>query len=81
MTLRRFQTLMFAMAITRPGESRVVVLRSDGGPLRPDATVVAPDGRAFSVMGFAVAGGRIVAIDALVDPERLDRLDLTVLDD
>jgi RNA polymerase sigma factor (sigma-70 family) len=43
--------------------------------------VVAPQGRPFSVMAFTVAGGRIVAIDALADPERLARLDLTVLDD
>jgi RNA polymerase sigma factor (sigma-70 family) len=42
--------------------------------------VVAPRGRPFSVMGFTVAGGRIVAIDALADPERLAQLDLTVLD-
>lgn len=43
--------------------------------------VVAPDGRLFSVMGFTVAGGRIVEIDALSDPQRLQRLDLAVLDD
>jgi hypothetical protein len=30
--------------------------------------------------GFTVRGGRIVAIDILADPERLARLDLTVLD-
>ena len=42
--------------------------------------VVAPHGRPFSVMGFTVAGGRIVAIDALADPERLAQLDLAVLD-
>ena len=42
--------------------------------------VVAPKGRPFSVMGFTVTGGRIVAIDALADPERLRALDLTVLD-
>jgi len=92
-----------------------VVLRSDGGALRPGASivvrgarevagravrfaglspflrpalvngaagvVVAPSGRPFSVMGFTVAGGRIVAIDALSDPERLERLDLTALAD
>jgi RNA polymerase sigma factor (sigma-70 family) len=91
-----------------------VVLRADGGTLRPSDTrvvrgaeqvarralmfaglspyvrpalvngvagvVVAPHGQAFSVMGFTVAGGRIVAIDALSDPERLRELDLTVLD-
>jgi RNA polymerase sigma-70 factor, ECF subfamily len=92
-----------------------VVLRSDGGTKRPDATVlvhgartvagramtfanlapyvrpalingaagvvVAPEGRVFSVLGFTVADGRIVAIDALVDPDRLAQLDLTVLED
>jgi RNA polymerase sigma-70 factor (ECF subfamily) len=91
-----------------------VVLRSDGGALRPSASilvrgarevagramtfaglspfvrpalvngaagvVVAPRGRPFAVMGFTVAGGRIVAIHALSDPERLERLDLTALD-
>jgi RNA polymerase sigma factor (sigma-70 family) len=41
--------------------------------------VVPPEG-VFSVMGFTVAGGRIVEIDALVDPERLKRLDLRMLD-
>jgi RNA polymerase sigma factor (sigma-70 family) len=91
-----------------------IVLRADGGTLRPGDTrvvrgaeqvarralmfanlspyvrpalvngvagvVVAPHGRPFSVMGFTVVGGRIVAIDALSDPERLRELDLTVLD-
>jgi RNA polymerase sigma factor (sigma-70 family) len=38
--------------------------------------VVAPRGRVFSVMAFTVAHGRIVQIDALVDPERLAQLDL-----
>jgi RNA polymerase sigma-70 factor (ECF subfamily) len=36
--------------------------------------VVAPRGRMVSVMAFTVADGRIVRIDALVDPERLARL-------
>ncbi len=38
--------------------------------------LVAPQGRPFSVMAFTVAGGRVVAIDALADPARLERLDL-----
>jgi RNA polymerase sigma factor (sigma-70 family) len=38
--------------------------------------VVAPRGRLFSVMGFTISGGRIIAIDALVDPERLAQLEL-----
>jgi RNA polymerase sigma-70 factor (ECF subfamily) len=37
--------------------------------------VVAPHGRLFCVMGFTVSGGRITTIDALVDPERLARLE------
>jgi RNA polymerase sigma-70 factor (ECF subfamily) len=91
-----------------------IVLRSDGGLLRPGHTtvlhgaeevagqaltfsrlspfvrpalvngaagvVVAPAGKPLSVMGFTVRNGKIVAIDALADPERLAQLDLTVLD-
>jgi RNA polymerase sigma-70 factor (ECF subfamily) len=33
--------------------------------------VVTVKGRPFAIMGFTVAGGRIVAIDALADPERV----------
>jgi RNA polymerase sigma-70 factor (ECF subfamily) len=92
-----------------------VVLRSDGGAVRPAASVVvhgaqavaerafsfaqlspyvrpalvngiagvvvAPRGRPFSVMAFTVRNGKIVEIDALADPERLQQLDLTVLGD
>ncbi len=92
-----------------------VVLRFDGGAVRPGASVVirgaaavaaqaltfarlspfvrpalvngaagvvvAPHGRPFSVIGFTVAHGKIVAIDALADPDRLRQLDLKVLDD
>jgi RNA polymerase sigma-70 factor (ECF subfamily) len=32
-------------------------------------------------MGFTVAGGKIVAIDVLADPERLAALDLAGVDD
>ncbi len=39
------------------------------------------DGRRFSVGGFTVRGGKIVEIDILADPERLRRVDLTILDD
>jgi RNA polymerase sigma factor (sigma-70 family) len=38
------------------------------------------DDRPFSVLGFTVTDGRIVEIDVLADPDRLRRLDLTVLD-
>jgi RNA polymerase sigma-70 factor (ECF subfamily) len=36
--------------------------------------LVAPQGRPFSVLAFTVAGGKVVAIDALADPVRLERL-------
>jgi RNA polymerase sigma factor (sigma-70 family) len=92
-----------------------VVLRSDGGAVRPGASfvmrgaqnvaesaltfarlspfvrpalvngaagvVVAPHGRPFSVMGFTVREGKIVEIDGIADPERLQNLDLAGLDD
>jgi RNA polymerase sigma-70 factor (ECF subfamily) len=91
-----------------------VVLRADGGVLRPGASrevrgaeavveqarsfsrlarfgrpalvngaaglVVAPRGEPFAVMGFTITGGKIVEIDILADPDRLRRIDLTVLD-
>jgi len=38
--------------------------------------VVTRDGRPFSVVGFTVRRGKIVAIDILADPARLRRLDL-----
>ena len=41
----------------------------------------APGGPTFSVMGFAVASGKITEIDILADPERLRLLDLAFLDD
>jgi RNA polymerase sigma factor (sigma-70 family) len=40
--------------------------------------VVAPRGRVFSVMAFTVTNGKIVQIDALLDPERLAQLDLSI---
>ncbi|HLI60639.1 MAG TPA: hypothetical protein VKV21_13340 [Solirubrobacteraceae bacterium] len=39
------------------------------------------DGRPFSLGAFTVRAGRIVELDFLVDPERLARLDLRVLED
>jgi RNA polymerase sigma-70 factor (ECF subfamily) len=40
--------------------------------------VVAPHGQLFSVLAFTVTGGKITRIDALLDPERLARLDLDI---
>jgi RNA polymerase sigma-70 factor (ECF subfamily) len=42
--------------------------------------VVVAGRRVFSIMGFTVANGKIVAVDVLYDPERLADLDLTMLD-
>jgi RNA polymerase sigma-70 factor (ECF subfamily) len=39
-----------------------------------------PDGRPFSIIGFTVAGGKIVAMDILADPERIGRLDLSAIE-
>ena len=40
--------------------------------------VVAPPGRVFSVMAFTVTNGQIAQIDVLLDPERLEQLDLSI---
>ena len=44
------------------------------------AVALHDDGTPFSVGAFTVRGGKIVAIDFLVDPERLRHVDLTVLE-
>jgi RNA polymerase sigma-70 factor (ECF subfamily) len=66
------QALMFA------GPARLVRPVLVNGAV---GVVVTVDGRPVSVMGFTVTGGKISAIDALVDPDRLSRLDLAALDD
>ena len=40
--------------------------------------VVAPPGRVFSVMAFTVRNEKIAQIDVLLDPERLEELDLSI---
>ena len=65
--------------------SGAVAFRTLGYVSRPALVNGAPgvvtfaDERPFSVVGFTVAGGRIVEMNILVDPARLERLDLTVL--
>jgi len=39
-----------------------------------------PDGRVLSVIGFTIAGGKVVEMDILADPDRLSRLDLSALE-
>lgn len=41
--------------------------------------VVVTQGRPFAVIGFTITNGKIVEMDILADPERLNRIDLTVL--
>jgi RNA polymerase sigma factor (sigma-70 family) len=43
--------------------------------------ILAPRGRLFLVMTFTIAHGKIVAIDVIANPERLQRLDLADLAD
>jgi RNA polymerase sigma-70 factor, ECF subfamily len=43
--------------------------------------VVAPNGRLLLVLDVKIAHGKIVAINAVADPERLRRLDLAILND
>jgi hypothetical protein len=38
------------------------------------------DGRLRSVIGFTIAGGKVVEMDILPDPERLSRLDLSAIE-
>jgi RNA polymerase sigma-70 factor, ECF subfamily len=67
-----------ALTFSRLGGGGAVVRRA---LVNGAAGVVATrEGRPFSVLGFTVAGGRIVEIDILADPARLSRLDLAVPD-
>ena len=43
--------------------------------------VVVRDGKPFAVLGFTVVGDKIVEINVLADRERLDKLDLAVVED
>jgi hypothetical protein len=42
--------------------------------------IIEEDGHVIGLLAFVVAAGRIVAIDALNDLDRLARLDLSMLD-
>ncbi len=44
----------------------------------PGGIARTPEGRLFAVVSLTVARGRIVSIDILADPDRLERLDLDV---
>ena len=58
-----------ALLFSRPGvSSQYAVVNGAAG------VVSWQDGRLVSVLGFTVAHGKVVAIDVLADPERLNRL-------
>jgi RNA polymerase sigma-70 factor (ECF subfamily) len=46
----------------------------------PGAIAVTEDGNLFSLAAFTVVDGKIVAIDVLSDPERMARIDRSVLE-
>jgi RNA polymerase sigma factor (sigma-70 family) len=67
-----------ALAYSRSGVSRFAqVALVNGLP----GIIVAPGGRLRIIMAFTISDGRIVQIDVIADPERLQRLDLGILDD
>jgi RNA polymerase sigma-70 factor, ECF subfamily len=69
------QTLTFARAGAAAGEARPALVNGAAG------IVWASRGRPFSVAGFTIRDGRIVAIDVLADPARLQQLNIDALDD
>ena len=65
-----------AATFSRLGLSnQVVLVNGDVGLLSR-----LPDGRVLSVLGFTIAGGKVVEIDILADPDRLSRLDLSAIE-
>jgi RNA polymerase sigma factor (sigma-70 family) len=68
-------------------DQALLYARSLGASARPALVngaagiVAAPGGHLASVLGFTVADGKIVEIDILADPERLDRLELADMED
>jgi RNA polymerase sigma-70 factor (ECF subfamily) len=62
---------------------RALMFASPSSVLRPAlvngvaGVVVERGGRTIAIMGFTVADGKIVAIDALGDPDRLPRIDVS----
>ena len=63
---------------TRAARSAAGISHQAPATARVAGVVVAPHGRAFSVMAFTVKNGKIVQIDALLDPERLEQLELSI---
>lgn len=66
------QARTYARVAPRADVRRALVNGLPGG-------VILVDGRAFAIMAFTVRDGRIVEIDAIQDPERIERLASAVL--
>lgn len=69
-----------AAAVARVSEGSARAARTalvDGAP----GSIVSPAGTLLLVLRFAITGDRIVAIEAVADPERLQQLDVVPLDD
>src|SRR6188474_3904378 len=65
-----------AAAFSKLGlSSRVVLVNGNVGVVSR-----LPDGRVLSVIGFTIAGGKVVEMDILADPYRLSRLDLSAIE-
>lgn len=64
--------------LTRKGSARAARAALVNGSV---GVVVAPSGRLMIVLVFTITRGKIVAIDAISDPERLRSFEIAVLDD
>ncbi len=71
----------------RPSPRQSLVGAVPGAELHPAlingaaGVVITVRGRPFAVMGFTVAEGKIVEIDAIADPDRVQRIAAAVLSD
>src|SRR5262245_31970308 len=65
-------------ALAFSGRSRFAQVARVNGTI---GIVVAPHGRLSVVLLFMISRGKIIEIDVVVDPERLRRLDLAILDE
>jgi RNA polymerase sigma-70 factor (ECF subfamily) len=75
---------MRGAAAVASGAMRFSRLAPHGRPAVVNGTagvVALQEGRPISVVGFTVRGGKIVEMDILADPERLQQLDMTFLGD
>ncbi len=71
--VERPRSLSSALTYARPARSvRPVLVNGAAG-----VVIVGPREQPFAVIAFTVIGGKIIAINALADPERLAQLDLS----